>query len=108
MMSPAWIDLSISRITPLTRLLTVFWKPKPMPRPIAPPTTANAVRSMPTLLIAISTASVPNPIFSDFVSRTCAVGDKALLVRIRDSIKPATYSATDNSTASASVDLTTV
>ena len=108
MTSPGLIDLSISRMTPLIRLLTVFCKPKPIPRPTAPPTTASPVRSTPTLRMAISTASATSTIFSDFVNRTWTVGDNARLVLMRASIKLVRYSANDNKTASATVDFMTV
>ena len=45
--SPGLIDLSSSRITPLTRFDTTFCKPKPIPMPMAPEKIVKLVRSKP-------------------------------------------------------------
>ncbi len=46
--SPGLIDLSASRMMPLTRFDTIFCRPKPTPTPTAPEKNASAERSMPT------------------------------------------------------------
>ena len=55
--SPGFIERSSSRMMPLTKFDTIFCRPKPMPTPTAPLKTANAVRSMPTALRPISSAT---------------------------------------------------
>jgi hypothetical protein len=57
--SPGFTDLSASRMMPLTRLDTIFCRPKPTPTPTAPENTASAEMSMPT---ALSTIMMPRPI----------------------------------------------
>ena len=47
MTSPGLIDLSASRMMPLTKFDTIFCRPKPRPTPIAPENNASAERSMP-------------------------------------------------------------
>ena len=51
--SPLLIGRSKSRMSPETKLLTMFWRPKPMPTLRAPMTIASFVRSRPA-------AAVPN------------------------------------------------
>ena len=58
MTSPGLIDLSASRMMPLTRFDTIFCKPKPTPTPTAPEKIASAEKSMPTEPSTISTAKV--------------------------------------------------
>ena len=50
MVSPGLIDLSSNKINPDIKLENIFCMPKPIPTPIAPPSTAKAVRSIPTVL----------------------------------------------------------
>src|SRR5258708_3776584 len=57
MTSPGFIERSSSRMIPLTKFDTIFCRPKPMPTPTAPLKTAKAVRSMPTALRPISSAT---------------------------------------------------
>ena len=57
-------------MTPLTRFDTTFCSPKPMPTPMAPPRTAKAVRSIPTLDNAATMAIVTSTIFSSLENRT--------------------------------------
>src|SRR5947207_9441843 len=58
MTSPGLIDLSTSRITPLTKFDTIFCRPKPTPTPSAPVKIASAERSIPVDRTTIRIASV--------------------------------------------------
>jgi hypothetical protein len=56
--SPTRTGRSKSRIRPLTKLLTTFCRPKPMPTPSAPATMAKFCSSTPITPSATSTPSV--------------------------------------------------
>ena len=69
-------------------LLMTLCKPKPAPRPIAPPTTASAVRSIPKLVIPKSATTTIEATLIDFVNSTWTDGDNERLARIRVSSNP--------------------
>src|SRR5664280_1317990 len=56
--SPGLIDLSASRMIPLTRLDTIFCRPKPRPTPTAPENSASTDKSMPMELSTTTMAMV--------------------------------------------------
>ncbi len=70
MTSPGLIDLSASRMMPLTRFDTIFCRPKPMPTPTAPEKIASAEKSMPTEPSTISTAKVTSATRASLPSST--------------------------------------
>ena len=74
MRSPGLIDLSINNNTPLKRLAIDFCKPSPIPIPTAPLNTAKAVRSIPTLEIATTTAIMINENLISLLIRTLTEG----------------------------------
>ena len=85
--SPGLIDLSASRMMPLTRLDTIFCKPKPRPTPTAPEKNASAERSMPTVESTIRIAKVISSRRINLPISTWIDGVKSALLRTRRSRK---------------------
>ena len=94
MMSPGLIDLSASRMMPLTRFDTIFCKPKPMPTPMAPEKKARAERSMPTVDKVIRMAKVISRSRVTLPISTWIDGVSSAVLRTRLSRKsPAAFAA---------------
>src|SRR4029079_3430820 len=63
MTSPGLIDLSASRMMPLTKFDTIFCSPRPTPTPIAPVNTARPDRSMPAALSPRTMATAHSQVY---------------------------------------------
>ena len=85
--SPGLIDLSASRMIPLTRLETIFCRPKPRPTPTAPEKNASAEKSMPTVESAIKIAKVISTRRISLPISTWIDGVRSAVLRTRRSRK---------------------
>ena len=108
MMSPGFIERSASRMMPLTKFETIFCRPKPRPTPIAPLNTANAVRSMPTVLSPISSASDTSTILQQVAGQRLHRRAEPRELLDPAAEQPGQASATHNSTAISSTALMTI
>ena len=73
--SPTFTGRSKSRISPETKLFTMFCKPKPIPTPSAPARTVNFVMSTPRAAIATKNPSEQNDVMQE---RRDGVGRSAI------------------------------
>ena len=74
MTSPGLIDLSASSTMPLTKLATIFCRPRPTPTPTAPVATASTDRSMPDALSTTMMAIAIMAMRMSLPSSTCMDG----------------------------------